>query len=51
MKLFGEAVNSNINSAVLCKIISRDIMIGTWKMIKVLIGQDEYYIPQNKLKI
>ena len=50
MKLFGEVVNSNINAAVLCKIISRDIMIGSWKMLKVLIGQDEYYIPQNKLK-
>lgn len=50
IKLFGNVVERQHNSAILCRVISRNIIIGNKKMAKVLIERDEYYIPEEKLK-
>lgn len=49
IKLFGNVVPAMQENAVLCKIINPNITVGTRKMIKVLVGDDEYYIPEKKV--
>lgn len=34
---------------VQCKIVSRDTIVGSRNMVKVLVDNDECYIPRNKL--
>lgn len=49
VKLFGTVVPDMQEKAVLCKIINSSIIVGTKKMVKVLVGDDEYYIPERKI--
>lgn len=49
IKLFGNVVSNMQEKVVLCKIIDENIVVGTKKMVKVLIGDDEYYIPEKKI--
>lgn len=51
IKLFGNVVMNSYkeDKTVLCKIVDRDIVIGTKKMVKVLVENDEYYIPTKKV--
>lgn len=49
IKLFGNVVSNIQEKVVLCKIVNTSTIVGNKKMVKVLIGDDEYYIPQKKL--
>lgn len=49
IKLFGNVVSNIQEKVVLCKIVNTNIIVGTKKMVKVLIGDDEYYIPEKKI--
>ena len=49
IKLFGNVVSSMQDKAVLCKILNPNITVGIKKMVKVLVGDDEYYIPEKKI--
>lgn len=49
IKLFGNVVQEKQEKAVLCKVICWNIIVGTNSMVKVLVDNDEYYIPQKKL--
>lgn len=49
IKLFGKVVEEANDKSVLCTIVDRNIVIGTKNMIKITIGDDEYYLPQKKL--
>lgn len=49
IKLFGKVVEEANDKSVLCTIVDRNIIIGTKNMIKITIGDDEYYLPQKKL--
>lgn len=49
IKLFGNVVQERVGNAVQCKVICKDITVGTRNMSKVLVNNDEYFIPQNKL--
>jgi hypothetical protein len=49
IKLFGKVVKEDNDKSVLCTIVDRNIVIGTKNMIKIIVEDDFYYIPQNKL--
>ena len=49
IKLFGNVVSAMQENAVLCKILNPNITVGIKKMVKVLVGDDEYYIPEKKI--
>lgn len=49
IKLYGDVVKEATENTVYCKIISPHI-IGKKNMVHILIGNDEYYIPINKVK-
>lgn len=49
IKLFGNAVSNLQEKAILCKIVDKNIIVGTKKMVKVLVEDDEYYIPTKKV--
>ena len=49
IKLFGNVVQERVGKAVQCKVICKNITVGTRNMSKVLVNNDEYFIPQNKL--
>lgn len=50
IKLFGTVVQDMQDKTVICKIISKNEMVGAKKMVKVLVDNNEYYIPRKKLK-
>ena len=47
--IIGNVVSNIQENAVVCKIVNTGISVGNKKMIMVLIGNDEYYIPEKKL--
>lgn len=49
IELFGNAVSTMQENAVLCKILNPNITVGIKEMVKVLVGDDEYYIPEKKI--
>ena len=49
IKLFGTVVSDMQENAVLCKIVNSCIIVGTKKMVEVLVGKDKYYIPEKKI--
>ena len=49
IKLFGNVVSNIQENVVLCKLVNTSIMIGSKKMVMVLIENDAYYIPEKKL--
>jgi hypothetical protein len=49
IKLFGNVAINLLEKTVLCKVVDKDIIVGTKKMVKVLVEDDEYYIPAKKL--
>ncbi|MDD2959679.1 MAG: hypothetical protein PHR92_14380 [Lachnospiraceae bacterium] len=49
IKLFGTMVNEGDTEAVRCKIIS-DEVVGYKEFLKVLVDEEVYYIPKNKVK-
>lgn len=50
IKLFGNAVQNMHDKTVICKILSKNEMVGTKEMVKVLVENDEYYIPRKKVE-
>lgn len=50
IKLFGNVVQKKHEKSVLCKVVCRDIMIGSYDMAKIVIKNDEYYILQKKIE-
>lgn len=50
IKLFGTVVQNMQDKTVICKIISKNEMVGTKKMVRVLVDNNEYYIPQKKVE-
>jgi len=50
IKLFGNVVQNMQDKTVLCKVICNNMIIGTKQMVKVLVENDEYYIPTIKIK-
>ncbi|WP_411681647.1 hypothetical protein [Clostridium thailandense] len=51
IKLFGKVAEEANDKSVLCTIVDRNIIIGTQNMVKVIIKEDDYYIPQKKYQI
>lgn len=49
IKLFGNVVSNVQDKAVLCKTIKENIIVGAQKMAKVLVEDDEYYVPAKKI--
>lgn len=49
INLFGKVVENTSEKSVLCKIVDRNMVIGTKHMIKIKVKNDQYYIPQKKL--
>ena len=49
IKLFGTVVSDMQENSVLCKIVNTSIDVGTKKMVQVLVGEDQYYIPESKI--
>ena len=49
IKLFGNVVQERMGKGVQCKVICKDVIVGTRNMSKVLVNNDEYFIPKNKL--
>ena len=49
IKLFGTVVSDMQENSVLCKIVNTSIVVGTKKMVQVLVGEDQYYIPESKI--
>ena len=49
IKLFGKSITNQQEKAVLCKIVDKEVFVGTKKMVKVLVEADEYYIPIKKV--
>ncbi|MDF2596929.1 MAG: hypothetical protein K0R05_2797 [Anaerocolumna sp.] len=49
IRLFGNIVKETANKVVLCQLVCRNTSVGTANMVKVLVNNDEYYIPQKKL--
>lgn len=49
IKLFGNIASNVQDKVVLCKIVQENIIVGTQKMVKVLVEDDEYYIPAKKI--
>ena len=49
IKLFGNVVQERVDKVVQCQVVCRHATVGTGIMVKVLINNDEYYIPQKKL--
>lgn len=50
IKLFGNVVQDMQDKTVICKILSKNVMVGIKEMVKVLVENDEYYIPRKKVK-
>lgn len=50
IKLFGTVVQNMQNKTVICKIISKNEKVGTKEMVKVLVDNNEYYIPRKKVE-
>lgn len=50
IKLFGNIALNMQDNVALCKIVKENIIVGTQKMIKVLVEDDEYYIPAKKIR-
>ena len=50
IKLFGNADQNMQDKTVICKILSKNEMVGTKEMVKVLVENDEYYIPRKKVE-
>lgn len=48
--LFGNVSNNKMESSVLCKIENKDDIVGKRKMVKVMVDNDSYYIPQEKVR-
>lgn len=48
IKLFGNVVQE-MQDAVLCKIVCKNAVVGIKNMVQVLVENDEYYIPINKI--
>ncbi|MBQ5558237.1 MAG: hypothetical protein IIT46_00420 [Lachnospiraceae bacterium] len=49
IKLFGTVVQNIQENTVLCKIVNPSIIVGTKKMVEVLVEEDIYYIPKKKV--
>jgi len=47
IKLFGKVVEEANDKSVLCTIVDRNVIIGTKNMVKITVGDDEYYVPQK----
>ena len=50
IKLFGNVTTNLQENAVLCKVVEKDVSVGTKKMVKVSVETDEYYIPIKKIR-
>ena len=50
IKLFGNVVQDMQDKTVLCEVICKDELVGTKKMVKVLVENDVYYLPVKKVK-
>lgn len=50
IELFGTVVQNMQDKTVICKILSKNEMVGTKEMVKVLVENNKYYIPRKKLK-
>ena len=49
IKLFGNVTTNLQEKSVLCKVLEKDVSVGTKKMVKVIVETDEYYIPIKKI--
>ena len=49
IKLFGNVAINLQEKSVLCKVVDNNIIVGTKKMVKVLVEDDEYYISAKKI--
>ena len=50
IKLFGTVVQNMQDKTVICKILSKNEMVGTKEMVKVLVENNKYYIPRKKVE-
>lgn len=50
IKLFGNVVQNMQDKTVICKILSKNERVGTKEMVKVLVENNEYYIPRKKVE-
>lgn len=50
IKLFGNVVQDMQDKTVICKILSKNEIIGRKEMVKVLVEKNEYYIPRKKVE-
>ncbi len=50
IKLFGNIVQDLQDKTVICKILSKNEVIGIKEMVKVLVKNDVYYIPRKKVE-
>lgn len=48
IRLFGNIVKEKVDKVVQCRVVCRHTFVGTGNMVKVLVNNDEYYIPQKK---
>lgn len=50
IELFGTVVQNMQDKTVICKILSKNEMVGTKEMVKVLVENNKYYIPRKKVE-
>lgn len=51
IRLFGNVVKEKVDKVVQCQVVCRHTSVGIVNMVKVLVNNDEYYIPQKKLSV
>lgn len=49
IKLFGKVVEEANDKSVLCTVIDKNIVIGSKKMLKVVVEDEIYYVPEKKV--
>lgn len=47
IKLFGKVVEEANDKSVLCTVIDKNIVIGSKKMLKVVVEDEIYYVPEK----
>lgn len=50
IKLFGNVVQNMQDKTVICKILSKNELVGRKEMVKVLAENNKYYIPRKKIE-
>lgn len=50
IKLFGKPVSEKSSNSVICKVVSKDIIIGQKPMVEVQVNDNKYYIMKQKVK-